>query len=63
MHARVYILHTVIRKFLLQIAAWMSQATSFPYVIHLPTLKSSLFKSCINPEKKKTQREGLNVLL
>ena len=58
MHACVYILHTVIRQFLLQIAAWMSQATSFHYVIHLPTLISSSFKSCINEEKKKTKERA-----
>lgn len=58
MHACVYILHTVVKQFLLQIAAWMSWATSFPSVIDLPTLKSSSFKSCLNLEEGKDSKTG-----
>lgn len=52
----IYILYTVVGQFLFQMVAWLSQATSLPSVIDLPTSKSSLFKLCIKPEKKDSKR-------
>lgn len=54
----VYTLYTVVGQFLFQMAAWLSQATSLPSVIDLPTSKSSLLKLCIKPEKKKDSKRG-----